>query len=99
MYIPFLAFSEMAETPFHLRIDGWNSESESDCEESRPPLKEKLKLSLSKEGKCKAEKENSDRFEFVSNAILELLGKKFVPKNTESSTKWVLSNFLSWRDN
>ena len=99
MYIPFLEFGEMTENPFHLRIDGWNSESESDCEESHPPLKKKLKLSLSKKGKCKAKKENSDRFKFFSNARLETLGKKFVPKNTESSSKWALSNFLSWMDN
>ena len=38
------------------------------------------------------------RFEFLDEAREEALSKKFVPKNTEKSTQWALSTFLTWRD-
>ena len=34
----------------------------------------------------------------MDNAREEALSKKFVPKNTEMSTQWALSTFLTWRD-
>ena len=84
-------------SPLRLSVESWSSESECessrDNDQTRRP-KKKLKLSLSKDGK-----ENSERFKFVNDARVETLGKKYVPKNTDSSTRWALANFLSWRDN
>ena len=40
-----------------------------------------LKLSLSKKGKCKAQdQENSEQFEFISDAKVERLEKKLFPR-------------------
>ena len=66
-----------------------SSDSDSQAHESHGDRRKKLKLSLSK-GKDRG-KENNSRFEFVSDARVETLGKKFVPKNTESSTRWALT--------
>ena len=34
----------------------------------------------------------------MDKAESEALGKKYTPKNTDSSTKWAVATFLSWRD-
>ena len=48
----------------------------------------KLKLSLS---------HVRDRWHFVSEEQEEELSRKYVPKNTVSSTKWAMANFTSWK--
>ena len=85
-----------------IRVDGW-TDSGSDSESSDHPCPirkgKKLKLSLSKrKGKYAANQENPERFAFIGEAKVESLEKRFVPKNTDSSTKWALSNFLAWRE-
>ena len=66
------------------------SSTESEARKPNPPNK-KLKLSLSKEGK-------ENRWQFVDKAKEAALQKNFVPKNTTTSTKWAVSNFVVWRD-
>ena len=87
------------QSPLSLSVEGWTSECEAENDDRSRPGRKKLKLSLPKKGKYRAQdQENSERFEFISGARVETLGKKFVPKNTESSTKCALTNYLSWRD-
>ena len=88
---PFQVMAKRSRSPLSLSVEGWTSESEAENDDRSHPGRKKLKLSLSK-------KKNSERFEFISGAKVETLGKKFVPKNTESSTKWALTNCLLWRD-
>ena len=95
----FQVMAKRTRSPLSLRVEGWNSESEAESDNRSRPGKKRLKLSLSKKGKCRAQdKENCERFEFISGAEVKTLGKRFVPKNTESSTKWALTNYVSWRD-
>ena len=75
-----------------LGMGEWTESSSGEEKEnalpSRKPFK-KLKLS---------KKESSgERWHFISDDEEEDLGKKFVPKNTAASTKWVLANFNRWR--
>ena len=79
---------------FRLGMGEWTessdeSSAESEAPKSKPP-KKKLKLSVPKD------KEN--RWQFVDDAKEAALSKKFVPKNTATSTKWAVSNFVAWRD-
>ena len=80
---------------FRLPVEGWSDE-ESDQESTESLAtsctKLKLNLSLSKRKQCQ------ERFEFLDKAESEALGKKYTPKNTDSSTKWAVATFLSWRD-
>ena len=39
-----------------------------------------------------------EHFEFVGKARAESVGKRFVPKNTDNSTKWAVSNFIAWKE-
>ena len=55
------------------------------------------KVSLEVEG-WTADQEKERLFRFIDAVEVQSLEKKFIPKNTDSSTKWALSNFLSWRD-
>ena len=55
---------------------------------SRKPAK-KLKLSN--------KKPSDEHWHFISDDDEEDLTKKFMPKNTVASTKWVLANFNAWR--
>ena len=59
--------------------------------------KKRLKLSLNKPKKAAAGKEYCPHFEFVDDAKGGALYKKFVPRNTATSTKWCVSTFKSWR--
>ena len=88
---PFQVMAKRSRSPLSLSVEGWTSESVAENDDRSRPGRKKLKLSLSK-------KKNSERFEFISGAKVETLGKKFVPQNTESSTKWALTNYLLWRD-
>ena len=88
---PFQVMAKKSRSPLSLSVEGWASDSEAENDDRSRPGRKKLKLSLSKN-------KNSERFEFISGAEVETLGKKFVPKNTESSTKWALTNYLLWRD-
>lgn len=69
----------------------------ADVQENALARKKRLKLSLNKRKKAAAGKENCPRFEFVNDAEAEALSKKFVPRNTATSTKWCVSTFESWR--
>lgn len=75
----------------------WTESSEDDSEaqtesEAPAPTRKKLKLSLRKE----QDKEN--RWQFMDETKEQVLGTKFVPKNTATSTKWAVSNFVAWCD-
>ena len=35
---------------------------------------------------------------FVDDAMEAALSKEFVPKNTATSAKWAVSNFVAWRN-
>ena len=69
---------------------GEPSNTEIEAPNSNPP-KKKLKLSLPKEGK-------ENHWKFVDEAKEAALQEKFVLKNTATSTKWAVSNFVAWRD-
>ena len=95
------------DNPFRLGMGEWteSDDSESNSIEAAeglclaPRNKKKLKLSLSKRREAAAGKENREnsvRFEFMDEAKVEALSKKFVPKNTTTSTKWCVSTFNSW---
>lgn len=83
-----------------LQVKGWgdldtslrDATSPSNVSENEPAAKRpRLSLSL-KQGASTA-----TRFEFLDNTREEALSKKF-PQNTEKSTQWALSTFLTWRD-
>ena len=66
----------------------YESSAENEAPKSKPP--KKLKLSVPKD------KEN--RWQFVDDTMEVAFSKQFVPKNTTTSTKWAVSNFVAWRD-
>jgi hypothetical protein len=76
--------AKRSRSPLHVSVEGRTSESEAENEDQSRSSKKKLRLSLAKKGKCRAQ--DQERSEFVSGAKLETVGKKFVPKNTESSS-------------
>ena len=65
------------------------SSAENEAPKSKPP-KKKLKLSVPKD--------KESRWQFVDDATEVAFGKQFVPKNTATSTKWAMSNFVAWRN-
>ncbi len=65
------------------------SSDDADKENAALPVKKKLKLSTSKQ-------RSAERWHFVSEQPEEELCKKYVAKNTATSTKWALGNFRSW---
>ena len=79
---------------FCLGMGEWTKSSDKSSTESEvpkwKPLKKKLKLSVPKD--------KESWWQFVDNAMQAVLGKEFVPKNTTSSTKWAVSNFVAWRN-
>jgi len=78
---------------FRLGMGEWTESSdESSTENEVPTLKplKKLKLSVPKD------KEN--RWQLVDDATEAAFSKQFVPRNTTTSTKWAVSNFVAWRD-
>lgn len=93
----------MAEQAFSLEVEGWedatllddaDDAAPSNAPENEPAVKRpKLSLSLKRRGSM-----TPTRFELLDNAREEALSKKFVPKNTEKSTQWALSTFLTWCD-
>ena len=83
----------LQRSDFSLGMEEWTDDDCSSNEKPTPSKKKKLSLSLRKRGT--QEKEN--RFTFLEAAEQEMLGEKFVPKNTAVSTKWAVSNFESWR--
>ena len=94
----------MAEA-FRLEVEGWDSEtslqdsaSESSAPGDGPSASKRRRLSLSltrKRATCTTSTPTV-RFEFLDDAKSEALTKKFV--QTEKSTQWALSTFISWRD-
>ena len=79
---------------FRLGMGEWTESSDKSSAESEvpkwKPLKKKLKLSVPKD------KEN--RWQFVDDATEAALSKEFLPKNTTTSTKRAVSNFVAWRN-
>ena len=67
----------------------WCKFSENEAPKSKPP-KKKLKLSVPKD--------KESRWQYVDNATEAAFGKQFVPKNSTTSTKWAVSNFVAWRN-
>ena len=65
------------------------SSAENEAPKSKPP-KKKLKLSVPKD--------KESRWQFMNDAMEAAFGKQFVPKNTATSTKWAMSNFVAWRN-
>ncbi len=86
--------SKDAHKRFKLGMGAWtesdNSGEEEDKENAVPRRTKKLKLDK--------KKPSAERWHFISEEREEVLGKKYVPKNTATSTKWALGNFSSWRD-
>ena len=68
----------------------WTESSDESSTENEAPKPKKLKLSVPKD------KEN--RWQFVDGKTEAAFSKQFVPKNTATSTKWAVSNFVAWRD-
>ena len=86
---------------FRLGMGEWTESSEkSSTENEHPALKapKELRLSLQMRHKQVVEKDKENRWQFVDEAEEATLGKKFVPENTATSTKWAVSNFVAWRD-
>ena len=79
---------------FCLGMEEWTELSNKSSSESEvpkwKPLKKKLKLSVSKD--------KESQWQFVDDATEAALSKEFVPKNTATSTKWAVSNFVAWRN-
>ena len=101
-----IAAKETMAEAFRLEVDGWDSEQDSTplqdsvSENSSPgneqsAKRRKLSLSLKRKATCTTV---TEQFEFMDDTKSEALIKMFVPKNTEKSTQWALSTFLSWRD-
>ena len=66
--------AKRSRSPLSLSVEGWTSESEAENDDRSHPGRKKLKLSMSKRGKCRAQdQENSERFEFISGAKVETL--------------------------
>ena len=65
---PFQVMAKRSRSPLSLSVEGWTSESEAENDDRSRPGRKKLKLSLSK-------KKNSERFEFISGAEVETLGR------------------------
>ena len=96
----------MAEV-FHLDVEGWDLDTslQESTSESSAPVNELLaakrrrfSLCLSRKRATSTTTTATERFEFLDAAKSKALSKKFVPKNTEKSTQWGLSTFLTWRD-
>ena len=69
------------------------SSDESSAENEAPKLrlpKKKLKLSVPKD--------DESQWQFVDDATEAAFGKQFVSKDTATSTKWAVSNFVAWRN-
>ena len=69
-----------------------SSEDNSSAESEALAPRKKMKLSVRKE------KDKENRWQFVDETKEQALGTKFVPKNTVTSTKWAVSNFVSWHN-
>ena len=66
--------------------------------ENEPPQKKKRRLSLSqKKSNDEVEKNIGSWWNFIREEEQSSLATNFVPKNTASSTKWALSNFMEWK--
>ena len=79
-------WSKDAHKRMCLGMGEWTeSSSREEKENALPSRKPSKKLKLSKES-------SDERWHFISDDEEEDLGKKFVPKNTAASTKWVLAN-------
>lgn len=76
---------------FRLGMGEWTESSEDDSSAESEALvpRKKMKLSV-----CK-EKDKENRWQFVDETKEQALGTKFVPKNTITSTKCAVSNFVS----
>ena len=68
------------------------SSDESFAENEVPKSKSPKKLKLS------VPKDKENRWQFVDDTMEVAFSKQFVPKNTTTSTKWAVSNFVAWRD-
>lgn len=77
---------------FRLGMGEWteSSEDDSSAESEAPAPRKKMKISVRKE------KDKENRWQFVDETKEQALGMKFIPKNTVTSTKWAVSNFVSW---
>ena len=86
--------SKKRHEQFCLGMEEWTESSDKSSTESEvpkwKPLKKKLKLSVPKD--------KESRWQFVDDATEAALSKEFVPKNTTTSTKWAMSNFVVWRN-
>ena len=75
---------------FHLGTGERTESSDKSSAETKVPKSKplkKLKLSVPK-----------DKGQFVDNATEATFSKQFVPKNTATSTKWAVLNFVTGRD-
>ena len=102
--IPKKRSSEVHER-FRLGMGEWtesSDESSSESEAAEAPVRKSLKLDRTcerKQFKEKAvEKNKENRWSFVDETREEALGKKFVCRNTFTSTKWEVFNYVAWRD-
>ena len=72
----------------------WTESSDKGSAESEvprwKPLKKKLKLSVPKD--------KESRWQFVDDIMEAALSKEDVPKNTATTTKWAVLNFVAWRN-
>ena len=86
--------SKKCHERFPLGMGEWTESSDKRSAESEVPkwkqLEKKLKFSVPKD--------KESRWKFVDDATKAALSKEFVPKNTTTSTKWAVSNFVAWRN-
>ena len=83
---------------FCLAVEGWGSIEDPTPESiAEPPAAKTRRLSFTLKKRATTAS-TAERFAFVDEAKSEALSKKYVPKNTEKSTQWALSTFLTWRD-
>ena len=83
--------SKERQEELKLSAEEWKDD-DGECEAKLAP-KPKKRLSL-----VKRPKQKENRWGFVDATRQETLCQKFVPKSTSTNTKWVVSNFCSWRD-
>ena len=103
--------SPVSPPPFSLGMEGWTDSppSRSPSRSPTPLTRKRQRKAKGKRGAAtpspKRKRRNlslpktpsSHRWVFLDECAAGALEKKYVLKNTESSTKWALSNFMEWK--
>ena len=92
--------ARIQEDNFHLEVDGWTSNNESNSEtghhKSSPPRKKRLCLSRNK-GKQRHKGGDKNRWSFINDSDVQSLSTECIPKNMVIKTSWAISVFIAWK--